>query len=507
MTDVKPDVDLSRLRRAEPAAGRAPPRRLLRILVPLAIVVAFVGVLATSLGDLFGKTVDVTVVRPRPAADDVAAAAGAVALQAAGWVEPDPFPILVPALASGVLAELLVQESDVVEKGDAVARMIDDEAVIAVEKADAALAEARAEHARALAEKTIADASFDAALGVTENAAAMKAMARGKAAESRHRGQAVLGGESDLRIAQEELEIQRRLAASGAAGPRAVELAEARVRSMAAALEVLKADAEIAAGESEAAAARAARAARDLDLRFEDRLRRDVASATLDLAAAKVRSAEAERRDTALRLDRMTIRAPADGVVMERLAAPGKPLQADDPQGAVVCSLFDPGHVRIRVDVSQSDVAKAAVGQRAEILSQARAHKPYRGESIRIVQKADIQKVTLQVHVRVLDGDALLRPEMLCQVRFLASPGTESAPARGAATQALMIPARLLADDRHVWTVDAESPRARRRTIEVGGRSGDWVIVRSGLNATDKLIDEGRDGLEEGARLKIREEN
>jgi RND family efflux transporter MFP subunit len=504
MTQVRPDVDLSQLRRAQ-AGGPPPPRRWLRIVVPLAIVVVFGGIIASSLGDLVGRAREITVVRPKPATGEFAAASGSVALQAAGWVEPDPFPILVPALASGVLSELLVQESDAVKKGDPVARMIDDEARIALDRADAALDQARAEHARAAAESAIADEIFETALAVNENAAATKALAAGKAAGSRLRAHAVAGGESELRVAEENLVVEQRLAEQGAAGPRAVELAEARVRSARAALEVLRADAEIATKEAEAEAARATRAQRELELRLDDRLRRDTARALLDLAVARVRSAEAERRDAALRLERMTIRAPADGIVMERLAAPGKPLKADDPAGAVVCSLFDPAHVRIRVDIAQSDVAKAAVGQEAEILSQARSGRPYRGEAIRIVQKADIQKVTLQVHVRVLDGDGLLRPEMLCQVRFLSKPRPESLPADGSGA-AVMIPARLVVDDRFVWTVDPESPRARRRTIEIEGRSGEWAVVRSGLNVTDKLIDEGRAGIEEGARLRIREE-
>jgi multidrug efflux pump subunit AcrA (membrane-fusion protein) len=189
---------------------------------------------------------------------------------------------------------------------------------------------------------------------------------------------------------------------------------------------------------------------------------------------------------------------------MERVAVQGMLMHAEDPEHEIVCLLFDPASVRIRVDVSQADIAKVSVGQKAEIQSQARRQKPYRGEVVRVVQLADIQKVTLQVHVRVLDGDTLLRPEMLCTVRLLGDGGPASAPASGRTT-AFLLPARVLVSDQYVWTLDPEESRARRRPVEVASRSGDWVLIRQGLNLTDKVIDLGKEQLDEGVKVRARE--
>jgi HlyD family secretion protein len=332
-----------------------------------------------------------------------------------------------------------------------------------------------------------------------------KALAEGRAAESRSRGAAVAGGESDLKVVEEELAIQRHLEKQGAAGHRAVELAEAKVRSAQAALEVMRADAARASSEAEEAETRAHKARRDFDLRIEERLRVETARKMADLAQAKVRSAEAARAEAVLRLDRMTVRSPAAGVVMERVAVPGMLMHAEDPEHEIVCLLFDPANVRIRVDVSQSDIAKVSVGQKAEIQSQARRPKPYQGEVVRVVHRADIQKVTLQVHVRVLDGDALLRPEMLCQVRFLGDGGPASTPAGKASVSGFLLPARVVVADSFVWTLDPEASRARKRPIEIASRSGDWVHVRQGLNVTDKVIDLGKEEVEDGTKVRARE--
>jgi hypothetical protein len=170
----------------------------------------------------------------------------------------------------------------------------------------------------------------------------------------------------------------------------------------------------------------------------------------------------------------------------------------------VVCTLYDPSSLRVRVDVPQGEVGKVGVGMRAQVLSDSRPGTPYHGEVIRLVHKADIQKVTLQVHVRVEDEDALLRPEMLAQVRFLSSGAGAGRDESGTTT--LFVPSRLIVDDKHVWVVEGSSRTAAKRALELGAVHGDEVEVRSGLNASDKLIDQGRERLSEGARLKVREE-
>ena len=61
---------------------------------------------------------------------------GAV-VQAPGWVEPSPFPIAASALISGVVREVLVLEGDHVEKDQVVARLINDQAKIALRRSEA----------------------------------------------------------------------------------------------------------------------------------------------------------------------------------------------------------------------------------------------------------------------------------------------------------------------------------------------------------------------------------
>jgi hypothetical protein len=107
----------------------------------------------------------------------------------------------------------------------------------------------------------------------------------------------------------------------------------------------------------------------------------------------------------------------------------------------------------------------------------------------------------LQVFVSVAEPDALLRPEMLCQVRFLGSD--ESAP--GGQPSSVLVPRRLV-EENQVWVLDESGERARRRTVELGSVLGEDIEVRSGITGSDKLIDQGRERLTEGARVQTKEQ-
>jgi HlyD family secretion protein len=504
MTVVNPGVDLSSL--ARPAAVLKPPRRAFkRLLVPLLLIAGFAAVIFSSLGDVLRGAKEVTVTRPELASGGSGAAgpSSAPLVQAAGWIEPDPFPLEVVALTPGVVREVLALESAQVKKGDVVLRLVDDGEKIALASAEAVVAKAAADLTRAEVEARAARETFEAALGVTEADAAAKADVVGRAAEAARRSEAVVQGEAQVRIARAELELQRALAADGAAPAWAVDLAQAKLDEAIGGLASLKAEAALAAAEAEKAGAAATRTSRDKELRIDDRRARDAAAAGVAVARATLAEAEAARDAARLALDRTQVRAPADGVVLERLVGPGSTLSTDRPTALV---LYDPASLRVRVDVAQPDIGKVAIGQRAEIRLEGRSDRVYAGEVFRVVKKADVIKVTVQAHVRVLEPDAFLKPEMLSQVRLFPLEGPSSRLGGGASSGGtrVLVPARLVTGG-GVWTLDPLKPLARFKRVELGAAAGDKVEVLSGLNPSDKLIDEGREGLADGDRVRVKE--
>jgi HlyD family secretion protein len=504
-------IDLSALARPAVSPAAPPRRRRIGPWIVLLLLLAFGALIAWSLADTLRGEVEVSVVRPRLAssADATSSApARAPLLQAAGWVEPDPFPTQVSARVSGVLAQVLVRESERVEADQLIATLVDDLFQIDCDQAEATLVTARAELAEARAEQGAASANWTHALAVKEAVAKATAEERARRAEKEMRAAAVEEARAGERIARSELELQRDLTAAASTGARQLELAVARVDQAVAAVALMQAEAALADARHAGSVAELERAEAESRLRIEDQARRDTSLARVSAAEGRVAEVEQMCARAKLRLAWTEIRAPTAGVVLERLVMPGTPLDAGEA-GVPVVTLFDPTRLRVRVDVAQGEVGKLVVGQRVELASEARAGRPYRGELLRVVQKADIQKTTLQAHVRVLDPDELLRPEMLCQARFfaLAAPGgpADAGSPADSALAPLEIPRRLLDEQGRVWVVAGDGTAARRK-LDASG-DGEWVRVTSGLNRSDKLVDEGRAALTEGARLRVTKED
>src|SRR5262249_36285167 len=128
------------------------------------------------------------------------------------------------------------------------------------------------------------------------------------------------------------------------------------------------------------------------------------------------------------------------------------------------------------------------------------------GEVLFATSQADVQKNTLQVKVAVKEPPAVLKPDMLVQVTFLAPPAAGGKSEGGEALR-LLVPRPLVeagGGGARVWVVDQAAGVARRRAVKLGaGARGDLIEVAEGLTAGDRLISGGREGLSEGQRVKI----
>lgn len=156
-----------------PVIPRPPSRWKTRILVPATIVVGTFGLLAYSARGTLQAVTEVQVI---PVITDSVAGGGLneatsttgdaprianapiMLVQAPGWIEPAPYSIIVPALAEGVVHEVLVLEGDRVDAGQVIARFIDTDARLAVDSAEAQLEGLQAAQSKAEADMLAADA-------------------------------------------------------------------------------------------------------------------------------------------------------------------------------------------------------------------------------------------------------------------------------------------------------------------------------------------------------------
>jgi len=475
--------------------------------LPAVLLVGFAGVLAYAAREVVFAATDVRVV-PVVVKTDVPANGGAVAggavgvaggtVQAAGWVEAAPYATAVTALADGVVREVRVLEGQAVKRGDAVAVLIDEDARLALARAEAVLAAAEAELTAAQrqwdhpVERTRAvDTAAATVAGTHADLARVDAEAAAEAARVEELAEQLRRVEEGFRArATSEIDVvntRLKLQAQRAV----LRAAEARRPVL---------EAQLAERQAELAAAR-----QHATLRIDE-------ARALATARAAVATAAAARDEAALRLRRMTVVAPAEGVVLSRHVEPGTKLLlgGDNPHSAVAVRLYDPAKLQVRVDVPLADAAKVGVGTHAQVVVGVLPERTFDGVVTRVVHEADVAKNTLQVKVAIDDPSPQIKPEMLARVRFQPSPVSSAAATTTTAgtSVGLFVPAALVrgAGDpggAYVVAVDRTTGTAVRRPVVLGAVTrGSWVSVASGLNAGDEVI-AGPPGVTAGTRVRV----
>jgi len=436
-----------------------------------------------------------------------AQATGSVTVQAPGWVEPDPFPIYVSGLAAGVIDEVLVLEGQPVKAGDVVVTLIEDDARLALERAQADLQRRRAElpmyEAALVAAQTDWDNPIDRDQAVAVNSAKLL---ESEAELDRLSSEIVM---HQARLAEFQDNYQRLLALlPNASAELEVKQLQFRCEAQKALLESTQKQQQVVEAQIQRCQADLRAAREHRQLRIEELKAIEETKAQVEMAKAQIDLAEVMVAEARLRLERMKIRAQADGVVMTRLAVPGSKvmLDGDMKESAHVVYLYDPQKLQVRADVPLADAAQVGVGQRARIIVDVLPDEEFTGHISRIVHEADIEKNTLQVKVAIDNPSPQLKPEMLARIKFIGS-GPEDA---NSTSLRIFVPERLCrdrsGDKAKVWVLTAKST-AKLQEITLGGNRQDgWVDVVSGLNLGDTVIAEPIDELEDGLKVRAKGE-
>ena len=510
VTPMNQQLDLRQLAvdRRNPAVKVQPRKRRIfsRYLVPATVVLGFLGMLSWAARERFLSAREVTVV-PVVVTRAEVQQAGTPLFQAAGWVEPRPTRSLVPSLAEGVVQELLVVEGQDVQAGDAVAHLIDRDARLALDQAKAGLrlqqsqlsmAEANLAAARQRVERPI---HLEAAVAEADSSLAEVETELTRLPYELRAVQAAW--------AYAEQELTRKQTAASALAGRLLQEALSKRDAALAKMEELKARKPSLERQAESLRRKRDAATSQLELKTEEARQLAEAEATLEATRVQVEQAQLMVEARQLDLERMIVRAPTAGRVLELIAMPGSRLAGLGARSAqesnAVVSLYNPLMLQIRADVRLEDVPLVQPGQPVRIET-ASAAGVIEGEVLASTSQANVQKNTLEVKVAVNDPPATLRPEMLAQVTFLAPETSAGGAGDPEERETLLIPRPLVQKGEQgsfVWIAEPAGT-ARRRTVELGmAGNAQLVEVAKGLNTTDKLIVAGREGLEEGERVRI----
>jgi len=504
-------VDLRQLAVARPAADASSlPRRrawLSRWALPLAIVGGFTGLAGWSAREHWLPARSVTVVPVMLVRAEVQEA-GTPLFQAAGWIEPRPTPVTCSALVEGVVEDLLVVEGQEVEEKQPVARLVDLDARIARREAESVLQLREAE--RDAAEAVLRAARTNVAQPVHLEAAYADAEAALAMLETEINSLPfqVQAAEARRTLARQDLDGKQ--AAAEAIAGRSVQKSQHEFDAAAAALAELQQRAPNLVRQHEAWRRKCEALRTKLRLKTDETRAADEAKANLAAAEARLSQARLGVEIAELQLERTVVRSPIKGRVLALHAQPGGRLMginaASERDASTVLTLYDPQQLQVRVDVRLEDVPQVQIGQLVQIATAA-ASEPLAGRVLTMTSQADIQKNTLQVKVSIDSPTAVIRPEMLAQVTFVAAENPGDNSESGQDPLRLLVPKELVETGERgatVWVADAARGVARHQVVQIGRAStGQLVEVSAGLTALDKLIVKGREEISDGARIHI----
>jgi multidrug efflux pump subunit AcrA (membrane-fusion protein) len=497
--DRKPDAEVLRPRS----------HMLTRYVIPGTLAAGFLVAVLWALRGILLPGTPVTVI-PVHVSKAQLQQAGTPLFKAAGWAEPRPTPIRVPALAPGVVRELLVVDDQLVKAGDPIVTLIDDDArlMAGTAMATVALQAALVEQAKAAA--TAANENFERPLALQAT------LARVTAEYAR-----IVTSLLDLPFQRERAEARLELARldfegktlSGSVVSRiALDGAAREQRSAKALVDELKRRQQSLQVQADALGRQKAAVQQQLDLKIDQTRQRDEAAAQLEAARARLTQAQISQAEAELRLERMTVRAPVDGRVLHLLASPGTHLSGGtgrmgEHDGGVAVTLYQPAMLQVRVDVRFEDLPSVTGGQQVLIEGSALT-EPLMGEVLYLTSEADVQKNTLEVKVAIHGAPELVKPEMLVDVTFLA---VDSAGAAAGNTESISIyvPRQHLREGDsgpYVWAVAADGAHARRVQVETSGPgNSSLVLITSGLTASSRIIVSPTEGLQDGDRVTVEE--
>ena len=380
------------------------------------------------------------------------ASAGESVLSASGYVVAH-HKIAVGAKVMGRVAWIGVEKGDRVQEGQVLVRLEDTEFRAQVNQAQANLAASQARLDR---------------------------LKTGSRPEEKLKDKAaVLQAEANLKNAEAEYQRTEALFRSGVASKSDYDRALAQ-RDTAAAL---------------VQSARQSSAMTDIGPRKED----------ITAAEAEVRQMKAALDYANTQLAATEIKAPVTGTVLERIVERGEMVSPSAFGGSgartSVVDLADLTDLQVELDISQTDFARLAPSQRAEIIPEAYPNLRFSGFIAEIAPEANRAKSTVQVKVKVENPNEQLRPEMNARVNFLA----DKAPSGDSKTVArVLVPkAAVVKKDDGAFVFVVKGNKVEQRTIRTGEESGDAYVVLDGLSGNESVAVTEVEKLRDGNRVKV----
>ncbi len=193
----------------------------------------------------------------------------------------------------------------------------------------------------------------------------------------------------------------------------------------------------------------------------------DVSASDLDAVARAGKPREA-----------MPVRAPVSGAVTEKNITLGSPVSA----GQVVYRIAPTDEVWVLANVYEQDLPWVRLGNDVTLSLPGGAGATRHGKISFVAPELEADTRTGTIRIAAANRDGVLKPGMFIDARMHVSLGR-----RLAIPQSAVLPT----GERRVVFVDLGDGRLEPRDVALGTRAGEWVEVRAGLAAGDRVVTAG----------------
>jgi HlyD family secretion protein len=209
------------------------------------------------------------------------------------------------------------------------------------------------------------------------------------------------------------------------------------------------------------------------------------------LALATVAQAGAARDVARARLGWLTVRAPADGLIVARQTEPGALVQ----QGQALLEFVPRSDAEVVIDVDERFLDMLREKQAVMLVADAYPEVRLEGSVARIAPRIDAERGTVEAHVLITRPPDWLREDMTTSVEILV----------GEKPSVTVVPVAAVMDQNsRPWVWCVENGTVKRCDLRLGLRDALNAEVLAGATAGTVVIAQANKALKAGTRVRVR---
>jgi multidrug efflux pump subunit AcrA (membrane-fusion protein) len=175
----------------------------------------------------------------------------------------------------------------------------------------------------------------------------------------------------------------------------------------------------------------------------------------------------------------LELKAPIDGVIVDRKSAPGELVGKDKE----IYTISDPTDLWVIAEVKERDIGAVKVGQDASFSVLAYPGETFRGKVVRTANEVETESRTLEVRIEVTNSDGRLKPGMFADVEIVTT----------ILRDIIVIPDSALQtdEDNQIVFVALDENKFQKRVVKLGMEQHGLAQVLEGVKPGEQVVADG----------------